>query len=197
MCGSALSESRSSQPIAVNRYLFSVIRVLTLFSVFGLLLAVEEASALPWDIDMYHQQSLQPFELPRAPVKGTVPMGYKPVTMTADEMDEKLRNPTAADFNSVWRGKRLYSVNCYTCHGTLGDGKGPIGKTGVLPVPNLLDNFYMNRTDGRIYAVLHFGGAAMPRYGYKFSEQEHWDVINYVRFLQGKVQVPGMELPKH
>jgi mono/diheme cytochrome c family protein len=158
--------------------------------------STDAAFALPWDIDMYRQQSFQAWEMPRAPVKGTVPMGYKPVTMTADEMDEKLKNPSQANFHSVWRGKRLYDVNCYTCHGTTGDGKGPVGKTGALPVPNLLDAFYMNRSDGRIFAVIHYGGAAMPRYGYKFSEQEHWDIVNYVRFLQGKVKVSGMELPK-
>lgn len=171
--------------------------VCLLFGLFVVdLLAVDKAAALPWDIDMYRQQSLQPWEMPRTPVKGTVPMGYKPMTMNADEMDEKMRNPSKADFHSVWRGKRLYDINCYTCHGASGDGKGPVGKTGALPVPNILEDFYMNRSDGRIFAVIHYGGAAMPRYGYKFSEQEHWDIVNYVRFLQGKVKVSGMERPK-
>ena len=36
----------------------------------------------------------------------------------------------------------------------------------------------------------------MPRYGYKFSDQEQWDVINYLRFLQGTKTIDGMNPPQ-
>ncbi len=152
------------------------------------------AYAAPWDADMFSQESLQANEVARAPAKGTVPLGKKPFILTADEADKQLTNTIAPDLDSAWRGRRLYNANCVTCHGRKGDGKGPVGAS--LPVPNFHEDFYKNRSDGRFFAVIHNGGAVMPRYGYKFSESEHWDIVNYVRFLQGIHQVPGLPQPK-
>ena len=157
---------------------------------------VSSAHALPWDQDMYSQESLQSNEVARAPVKGTVAIGQRPFKMSADDADQGLQNPQPATLHSVWHGQRLYNANCLTCHGKKGDAKSPIGASGALPVPNLLEDFYKKRGDGRFYAVIHNGGAAMPRYGYKFSPQEYWDIINYVRFLQGVKDVPGMKRPE-
>lgn len=152
------------------------------------------ASALPWDVDMFSQESLRSNEVARNPVKGTVPVGYEPFTMTNDEASEKLQNPVEASTDSVWRGQRLFNANCVPCHGRKGDGKGPVGP--LVAAPNLLEDFYKKRTDGRIYAVMQNGGAAMPRYGYKFSTREHWDVVNYLRFLQGLKEVPSVTRPE-
>ena len=149
--------------------------------------SVENAMALPWDIDMYRQQSYQANEMVRNPVKGTVPYGSKPMTLTTEEAGKQLQNPVAFEKDSLWRGKRLWSANCLTCHGN-GKEKGPVA--AFLPVPNLIEDFYKGRTDGYVFGVIHNGGAAMPRYGFKFSEREHWDLVNYVRFLQGK-DAPG------
>ena len=152
-----------------------------------LALSARSAQALPWDIDMYRQQSFQANEMVRNPVKGTVPYGSKPMTLTTEEAGKQLQNPVVVDRNSLWRAKRLWNANCYTCHGD-GKEKGPVA--AFLPVPNLTEDFYKGRTDGYIFGTIHNGGAAMPRYGFKFSEREHWDLVNYVRFLQGK-DVPG------
>ncbi|MFN8390930.1 MAG: cytochrome c [Bdellovibrionota bacterium] len=165
-------------------------------SVVSLLALASSASAAPWDVDMYRQQSLQANEVGRSPVKGTVAIGEKPFTMTAEEADKRLSNPVPATVNSAWRGQRLYTANCSPCHGIHADAKSPIANTKQLPIPNLLEDFYKNRSDGRIFAVIHNGGAVMPRYGFKFSEQEHWDVVNYLRFLQGVKDIPGMKRPE-
>jgi len=160
---------------------------------------VSTASALPWDQDMWSQESLQSNEVARAPVKGSVPIGRKPFGMSADEADKDLHNPVPPTRDSAWAGERLYRANCLTCHGEKADGRGPVPLSATpapMPVPNLLDAFYKERSDGRMFAVIQNGGAAMPRYGYKFSDREHWDIINYVRFLQGVKQIPGMERSK-
>ena len=142
------------------------------------------ALALPWDTDLNSQQSFKPSEFARAPVVGTVPLGSKPFTMTLEEAEAKLQNPVAFTLSSVWRGQRLWNSNCYTCHGKLGNGTGPVGPQ--MAVPDLLTDFYRGKSDGRVFGILHYGGTNMPRYGYKFSEAEKWDVINYLRFLQGR-----------
>ena len=157
------------------------------------LLVVGAAQALPWDRDMYEQESLVANEVARNPVKGTVPLGRKPFTLTTEEADKQLTNPTPFALDSVWRGQRVYNSNCSTCHGVKGDAKAPTG--ALLPVPNLLEAFYKERTDGRVFGIVYNGGAVMPRYGYKFSPREIWDVVNYLRFLQGR-DVEGMKRPQ-
>lgn len=149
--------------------------------------------ALPWDIDMFRQQSYKAGEMSRAPVKGTVPVGRKPFTMTTEEAEKNLKNPVAFNQNSVWRGQRLWNANCYSCHGKTGKGEGPVGPQ--LAVPNLLDEFYAKSSDGKVFGVINNGGANMPRYGYKFSREESWHLVNYLRFLQGK-DVEGINRPQ-
>ena len=145
---------------------------------------LQVAKALPWDVDMFRQESLQANEVARNPVKGTVPIGRTVFHMTTEEADAKLKNTEPYTLDSVWRGQRVFNSNCATCHGAKGDAQSPVGKQ--LPVPNLLEDFYKGRSDGRIFGVVRNGGAVMPKYGFKFSDREIWDAINYVRFLQGR-----------
>ena len=155
---------------------------------------VSSALALPWDIDMYRQETLKSNEVARAPVPGTVPVGRIPFTMTMEEAEKALTNPVSADFNSVWRGQRLFNANCSTCHGVTGLGDGPTSQL-LVGIPNLLQDLYKQRTDGRVFGVIHYGQNAMPRYGFKFSTAEKWDLVNYVRFLQGR-DVQGVPRPQ-
>lgn len=164
----------------------------------GVVLAPFSAQALPWDRDMARQQSYQPGELARSPAEGTVAVGQRPFNMTLDEGEKKLENPIPFTLDSVWRGQHFYRVNCLPCHGATGNGKGPVAVNPLavsLAVPNILDAFYKERKDGRIYTIMMMGGSNMPRYGYKFSETERWDIVNYVRFLQGR-NVEGMKRPE-
>lgn len=46
-------------------------------------------------------------------------------------------------------------------------------------------DMYKARTDGSIYATIHFGIRLMPGHGWKLSPTEHWDIVNYVRSAQG------------
>lgn len=155
--------------------------------------SASSAVALPWDFDMYRQESLQSNEIARSPAQGTVPVGRVPFTMTIDEADKALANPVPKSFESAWRGQRLWNANCSSCHGLSGVGNGPVSKL-LVGVPNLLGDLYKQRTDGRVFAVIYYGQNAMPRYGYKFSEAEKWDMVNYLRFLQG-TDVAGLTRP--
>lgn len=155
---------------------------------------LSSAHALPGDYDMYRQQSLKTNEVARSPAKGTVPRVGTPFTQTLEEGEKQLRNPIAKDKRSVWRGQRLWNSNCWTCHGMTAGGEGPVGSQ--LGVPNLLTDYYSNSSDGRVYSVIQLGLRNMPRYGFRFSDKEQWDLVNYLRFLQGTFSVPGIERPK-
>jgi S-disulfanyl-L-cysteine oxidoreductase SoxD len=171
--------SASRRTIILSRIAPLVIALSLGFSV-----SARSVQALPWDVDMFRQQSLKANEVARSPVNGTVPVGSKPFNLTTEQAEKALTNPINLSRESIWRGKRVYLSNCLTCHGATGQGDGPVGPP--MAVPNLLTDFYKGYGDGKIYGILMNGGSNMPRYGYKLSEEERWDVINYVRFLQGK-----------
>jgi mono/diheme cytochrome c family protein len=152
--------------------------------------ASKRAFCLPWDIDMYSQQSLKSSEIARAPVEGTVPLGYVPFTMTIEEADGTLSNPVPLSNNSLWRGKRLWSAQCSSCHGVMGKSDTKIGK--LMGAPSLLEDRFKTYTYGRVYATIVWGIRSMPRYGYKLSNEERWDIVNYLKFLQGTADDDGV-----
>lgn len=157
------------------------------------LFTASSASALPWDKDMFTQQTLKANESSRAPAEGTVPRGFTPFKpKNIVEAEKMLTNPVAFDKDSVWRGRRLWSINCTTCHGVKGDGAGPVGPQ--IGAPNITGDSYKQKGDGSIFGIVHLGGSKMPQYGFKLSDSEQWDLVNYVRFLQGR-QVEGIPRP--
>ena len=143
-----------------------------------------QALAMPWDVDLFRQPSLRSKGVARAAVKGTVPVGHPPFTLSTEDAEKVLRNPVPLSDESIVRGHRLFAVNCIPCHGATADGKGPVGP--AMGAPDIRTDFYKARGDGRLYGIFMNGGTNMPRYGYKFSEAERWDLVNYVRYLQGK-----------
>lgn len=156
----------------------------SIYTVVMSLLVSTNAFALPWDIDLYSQQSLKSNEVARAPAKGTVPVGYKPFTMTIEEAEKNLSNPVALTEDSVLRGKRLWNTQCAACHGLDAKSHTKIGK--LVGAPNLTEDRFKTYTDGRVYGTIVWGIRGMPRYGYKLSEAERWDIVNYLKVLQGK-----------
>lgn len=174
---------------------------LVLGCVCGLLMLVggtvsieDTVQALPFNDDMVHNQ-LKPGMVVRPPVPGTVAKGDLYIENVESKEDAlNLKNPKKADALSVERGKRLFAVNCYSCHGIPrkeGWQPGPVGK--YLPGPNLADALYdtddsdgSSRSDGNIFGTIYFGNLIMPRVGWKLRSTEAWDVINYIRSVQNK-----------
>ncbi len=54
-----------------------------------------------------------------------------------------------------------------------------------VPAPNLLAVVTKGRTDGYIFGMIRNGRGLMPNYK-RIEEMDRWDVVNYVRGLQGK-----------
>lgn len=143
------------------------------------------AYAWPWSRDMADQPSIKPHEGPKDPPENTLPITGERLPMTREEMGEKVKNPIQATKESVENGKRLYMIHCSLCHGKEGKGDGSVSKKFVPP-PNLAMDFYKNRPDGYIYGTITNGGAVMPAYAENIPEKERWDVVNFIRYLQGK-----------
>ena len=158
--------------------------------------------ACSWFTDFKEQPKHDPWESPSdtigmrgnpqfsVPVYGTLVPGYA-VSRAAypgviDSM-ASLQNPVTADARSLHNGRMYYSINCAVCHGDLGKGNGPVTKYGAY-VPPLVGASAEGRTDGYIWGMLRNGRGGMPSYN-RIEEMDRWDVVNYVRGLQGKYQV--------
>jgi mono/diheme cytochrome c family protein len=146
---------------------------------------------VPWFDAMIKQPAVYPYQradVPRNTVPGTVPItGSEPDwsaewavgnTATAD----KLANPLAGQPASAV-GDTLFHTYCAVCHGIAGAGDGKVGLQ--LAAPSLLTDRARAYSDGYIYSILRFGRGVMPRYGDKIRGAKRWEVVNYVRHLQG------------
>ena len=116
-------------------------------------------------------------------------VSYAPMPPTVDSMSG-LQNPVAADERSLANGRKLYQVNCTVCHGDLGDGKGamPQLNPGYAFIPAINAAATQARTDGYLFGMLRNGRGLMPSQN-RIPEAMRWDVINYVRGLQGRYPV--------
>ncbi len=98
------------------------------------------------------------------------------------EPGRTLANPVALTDESVARGSVLFTTHCAACHGDTGAGDGPLAET--LPAPPA--NFTVHvpfHPDGVLYAWISDGirGTGMPAWASQLSEQERWDLVNYLR----------------
>jgi mono/diheme cytochrome c family protein len=120
------------------------------------------------------------------PVQGTAVAGfqvsYGQFPATIDSMSA-IANPHQADSASLANGHKYYAINCLPCHGDRGMGDGPATKYG-MPGINLMTDVTKGRTDGYIFGMIRNGRGLMPPYN-RIEEPDRWDVVNYLRALQG------------
>lgn len=91
------------------------------------------------------------------------------------------KNPVAAAAASIARGKSVYTAECLTCHGTTGKGDGPQAKD-LEKNPGNLTNL-QGQSDGALFWKVSEGKKPMPTFTSKLSEQQRWDVVNYIKTL--------------
>ncbi len=150
------------------------------------LLTSTVAWAFPFNDDMV-DVSIRTGSVSRARVEGTIPNGAAKLQRfeKKENVPADLKNPIAPDANSLLRGERLFSANCSACHGNIDRTPYVPGVSGTfLGAPNISDPFYQDRTDASLYSTIRFGNIIMPALGWKFSDQEIWDTINWLHKVQ-------------
>ena len=95
----------------------------------------------------------------------------------------KKPNPVSASPASLAKGKTFYKAECASCHGDTGRGDGPKAGTLEQKPRDLATPAIVSQSDGSIFWKLTEGKTPMPNYA-KFSEEERWSVINYMRSLK-------------
>jgi mono/diheme cytochrome c family protein len=103
---------------------------------------------------------------------------------------ESLKNPVSRDALSVRRGELNFQDRCAACHGPQGHGGGPVSKF-FPPAPDLAYITVKARSDGYLFGTITFGGRAMPPMAEGLSARDRWDLVNFVRTVQGQPLADG------
>jgi mono/diheme cytochrome c family protein len=169
----------------------------------GALAFVTVLAACSWFTDFKEQPKIDPWESAdtvgmrgnpqnSVPVYGTFAPGYAvsraALPGTIDSM-AAIANPIAPDARSLANGRKYYTINCAVCHGYEGKGDGPVVAKGFPGIPLVgAASPAPGRTDGYIWGMIRNGRGLMPTYN-RIEEFDRWDIVNYVRGLQGRYAV--------
>lgn len=153
-----------------------------------LLLISQAVLALPFNDDMVNSQ-IKTGQSMRGKPANTIPYGTGKIQYPPKENDfviaDKLVNKVEKNEDSLIRGKRSFNVNCMVCHGKIGEADyAPMPAGAQMGAVNLVDPLYHTYTDGRLFTTIHNGHIIMPAVGWKISENESWDIVNYIRSMQ-------------
>lgn len=160
-------------------------------------------ASVPFLAFMRNSPSIDPYESPRPAPPGAVPYS-SPVgellppmegteqALAAFAASPAGQNPLAAnDSAAMALGQVMYDRHCMVCHGTTGQGNGPIIGAGKFPfAPNIATTPTTGRPDGYLYAIIRAGRGLMPAYGSRTTHLERWAIVNYVRRLEAAA--PGL-----
>ena len=94
---------------------------------------------------------------------------------------KNMKNPVVKDDASIKAGMVLYTKNCASCHGKTGLGDGVKARTLKDFPGDLSGADYQNQTDGEHFYKTKFGRAEMPKYEGKMSDEDIWNMVNYMR----------------
>jgi mono/diheme cytochrome c family protein len=109
-------------------------------------------------------------------------------TWELPEDADKTPNPVRATPESIAKGKELYfgkAGNCVFCHGDTGSGnEANLPKLRRKPADISDKERMAAMTDGEIFWKVSKGiNGIMPAGEKRMSEEERWNVVNYVRTL--------------
>jgi len=156
-------------------------------------------TACEWFTDFKRQPSISTWEAVKdsttpsrgnpqmsVPITGSAVAGYQvsygAFPATIDSM-AAIANPVAASDSSLLNGRKYYQINCAVCHGDAGAGDGPATRFG-MPGISIVTDMTRGRTDGYLFGMIRNGRGLMPPYN-RIEDADRWDVVNYVRGLQG------------
>ena len=116
----------------------------------------------------------------------TLPHGKKS-DWHAPEEANKLKNPVPADKASLTAAKSIYLEKCAQCHGEGGKGDGPEAPMYSVQPADFTDAHMMGEmTEGEIFWKISEGRKPMPAFKLQLSEEQRWQLVNYVRTFARK-----------
>ncbi len=146
----------------------------------------------------YRSQSSSPHfsdgRMQREPVAETIARGYMPFdygtsVQESERSGRELQSPfDARQPAELERGEAIWKTYCQVCHGTEGEGDGPVTRRGYPPPPSLLSGRVEAMKEGQIFHIITFGNGNMPSYGSQIDRRDRWQVVQHLRRLQENQQ---------
>jgi len=95
-----------------------------------------------------------------------------------------MKNAVAAGDVSTKAGMNLYTKNCASCHGKTGLGDG-VKARALKTFPGDFSKVdFQKQTDGELFYKSKIGRDEMPKYEGKLSDDDIWNLVNYMRTLK-------------
>src|SRR6266478_1917187 len=215
-------------------FLIFLLATIALVAVFGF--RGQKSTGAPLEVfpDMVRQMKVRaqaPLEFfadgrgPRAPVPGTVPIGY--------EMPHPQNSPTGAppgeglshrrlafsvgtDYYNTgkmgdrWgtgiplevtpelmeRGQQRFNITCAMCHGAAAMGNGIVKQHGLATVVSLQDQRIRKMSDGEVFNTITNGKNTMMAYGPTIIVPDRWAIIAYLRAVQRSQNAAIADVPE-
>ena len=109
---------------------------------------------------------------------------------------KRLKNPIPPTTDAIAAGKQAYGEHCRNCHGEKGDGKGEKAAELSVAPGDFTDAAAMRRrTDGELFWQITRGRLPMPSFEDKLSEQERWQLVDYIRTFADKSSAAAPAAP--
>ena len=99
----------------------------------------------------------------------------------------KVKNPVAPTPDNLAAAHAIYMDKCANCHGEKGAGDGPEADM-YTPAPASFTDAHMmgEMTDGEIFWKMTEGRKPMPSFKKQLSDEQRWQLVNYLRTLTPK-----------
>ncbi len=104
----------------------------------------------------------------------------------------KERNPVLSSAESIKRGNDLFLLNCVSCHGINAEGDGAAAKAFTIKPANLRQ-MAGTHSDAEFAWKIDNGKGEMPAWKNILSENEIWDIVNYIQSLSASGEVQHSE----
>ena len=102
---------------------------------------------------------------------------------------KKLKNPVASTPESIKGGQASFQKYCRFCHGADAKGNGPMAPKDTHPSDLTDAKWDRGSTDGELFMVIKEGAGPkfdMKGFKSKMTDQEIWNIVNYLHSLQAK-----------
>ena len=104
----------------------------------------------------------------------------------APDTVNKMINPLKGNTKATLKGKKIFEVMCWTCHGLQGKGDGPASEGLELKPANHTTDLIQKQTDGALFWKISNGRGTMIGYETVLSDNQRWQLVNYIRELGKK-----------
>ncbi|MBL4560496.1 MAG: c-type cytochrome [Labilibaculum sp.] len=94
-------------------------------------------------------------------------------------LSKKKQNPYDTSTKNISSGKKIYNINCKSCHGDA-TMRNMLPLQPVAP-SDLGSQAFLMQTDGEIYYKVNKGNGAMPTFKKTLNDESKWMVITYLR----------------